>query len=226
MNHEEFRQAIVRASNDLASAGVLSASRHGNWSVRIPGTDTMLLTGSSLSSLDPTQMALLSLDGEILEGSLAPVAAEIVQMHACVYRERPEVGSVVHTHSPFTTAFAVAGRPLEAFAEALVRNSGSTEPVPVAPYAPRGSDEAVANIVTALKSSPHQRAVLLGNHGLLAFGADVAGARGMVFATEEAAYAAILASAIGTPQVIPAHLAVQADQRRREFDAAGPMRAS
>src|SRR5205807_8796291 len=130
----------------LTQAGVLSASGHGNWSARIPGTDRIVMTGSSLGGLRPEEMAILSLDGEIVEGGLVSSTAEIIRMHTQIYRERPEVGSVVHTHSPWATAFAVAGRPLECFSEALAR-LGTVEPVPVAGYAPRGSDQAITNIV-------------------------------------------------------------------------------
>ena len=104
MDDLELRMAIVEAARDLVSAGVLSASKHGNWSVRIPGTDRILLTGSSLVNMKPEDLAVLSLDGEMVQGSLQPTTAEIIRMHTCVYRERPEVGSVVHTHSPYATA--------------------------------------------------------------------------------------------------------------------------
>jgi L-fuculose-phosphate aldolase len=103
---------------------------------------------------------------------------------------------------------------------------GSTDPIPVAAYGPRGSDQAVANIVEALQRAPTQNAVLLGNHGILAFGPDVATARQMVFALEETAQLAILASTIGTAQPIPAHMVAAAHDRRVAFEAAGTVTAS
>lgn len=224
MDDRELRMAIVQGAADLVRAGVLSASNHGNWSVRIPGTDRFLLTGSSLVDLKPADLAILTLDGQMVDGKLQPTTAEIIRMHSCVYRERPDVGSVVHTHSPYATAFAVAGRPLECYSEALAR-LGTVDPIPVAKYGPRGSDTAVTNILDALRSSPTQRAVLLANHGILAFGPDVAAARQMVFAMEETAQLAVLASTLGTPQAVPAALAMQAQERRREFEAAGTVTA-
>jgi L-fuculose-phosphate aldolase len=216
----ELRTEVVRGAQALVTAGVLTGTLHGNWSVRIPGTDRILLTGSTLGGVKPEDLAVLTLDGEIVEGGLSPTAAEIIKMHTAVYLERPDVGSVVHTHSPHATAFAVANRPLECFAEILAR-MGSADPVPVAAYGPRGSDESVANIVRAMRQAPTQSAVLLGNHGLLAFGPDVATARQMVFALEETAQLAILATAIGSPQVIPAQMVIAAQQRRLTFEAAG-----
>jgi len=221
---EQLRMDVVRGAQALVEAGVLSGTQHGNWSVRIPGTDHILLTGSSLGGMKPEDLALLTLDGEVLQGGLSASSAEIIRMHTAVYLERSDVGSVVHTHSPYSSAFAVANRPLECYAEILAR-TGSSDPIPVAPYGPRGSDQSVANIVQAMRAAPTQNAVLLGNHGILAFGIDVAGARQMVFALEETAQLAILASAVGTPRTIPPHMVVAAEQRRVAFEAAGPVTA-
>jgi L-fuculose-phosphate aldolase len=156
----------------------------------------------------------------VVEGGLSASSAEIIRMHTAVYLERPDVGSVVHTHSPYSSAFAVANRPLDCFAEILAR-MGCPDPVPLAAYGPRGSDESVANIVDALQRAPAQNAVLLANHGILAFGPNVAAARQMVFALEETAQLAILASSIGTPRAIPAHMVSAAFDRRVTFEAVG-----
>lgn len=221
---DQMRAEIAEGARSLIAAGVLSGTLHGNWSVRIPGTDRMLLSGSSLGDLKPESLAVLTLSGEVVEGELSTSSAEIIRMHSVVYQERPEVGSVVHTHSPYSTAFAVANQPLGCYAEILAR-LGCADPVPVATYGPRGSDQAVENIVDALHRAPNQNAVLLANHGILAFGPDVAAARQMVFALEETAQLAILASAIGTPQLIPAHMVAAAHDRRVAFEAAGTVAA-
>jgi ribulose-5-phosphate 4-epimerase/fuculose-1-phosphate aldolase len=91
----------------------------------------------------------------------------------------------------------------------------------VAKYGARGSDQAIVNIVEALKSWPSQQAVLLENHGILCFGPDVAAAQRVVFALEETAQLAILASAIGTPRALTAEMGAQTQQRAREFAARG-----
>lgn len=221
---QQLRMEVVHGAQALIEGGVLSGTKHGNWSVRIPGTDRILLTGSSLAGMKPEDLAVLTLDGEVVEGGLSSTSAEITRMHICVYLERPDVISVVHTHSPYSTAFAVANRPLECYAEILAR-AGSVEPIPLAKYGPRGSEESVNNIIQAMKESPRQNAVLLGNHGLLAFGPTVAAARHMVFAMEETAYAAILASSIGTPVPIPPQMALASQERRAAFEAAGTVSA-
>lgn len=152
---------------------------------------------------------------------MTPVSAEIVHMHTRVYQRRPDVGSVLHTHSPFATAFAVAGRPIECWAEPLVR-AGITEPVPVAAYAPRGSDEAVQNIVAAI--GPQTKAVLLANHGVLVFHEDLQMAAQVQFALEEAAQVGLYALSLGGPKIIPPELARSALMRAEEFARAEVVR--
>src|SRR5437773_8664958 len=99
-----YRQDIVKASAELAGSGIMTRSLHGNVSLRVPNSDTFLLTGgASLARVTPETIALFDLAGNLIEGTVQPVGAEIIQMHAIVYRTRPEVSGVVHTHSPFAT---------------------------------------------------------------------------------------------------------------------------
>jgi len=219
---EEQRRSLLAAAQHLAASGVMSKSLHGNWSARIPGTDQILFTsGGSFAGLKPQDIAILDLEGNLVEGEVAPVFAEIIRMHTRVYQKREDVGSVLHTHSPFATAYAVASRPIECWSEAIAR-LGLTEPVPVAGYAPRGSEESVRNIVEAI--GPETKAVLLENHGILAFNSDVQSTMMVQFALEEAAELGIYASAIGTPKLIPPEMARAAIMRAADFAHAGPQR--
>ena len=220
----EHREALITATQRLAASGIMSRSLHGNWSVRIPGTDTILLTGGgSFAALRPEDIALMDLDGNVTEGEVAPVQAEIIHMHTRVYRMRPDVGSVLHTHSPFATAFAVAGRPIECWSEALAR-FGITEPVPVAAYAPRGSDESVQNIVDVI--TPQSKAVLLENHGILAFHENLQMTTQVQFSLEEAAQVGLYAMSLGGAKVIPPEMAQYAIMRAEDFARAGTIRKS
>ena len=214
-----YRQSIVDAAHGLVQARVLSPSLHGNMSARLPGTDTILLTsGSSLAELHPDDLALLTLDGQVVEGHINPVTHEIVHMHTAVYRQRPDVGGVIHTHSPYSTSFAVANRPLELFSEALAR-FGVEEAIPVAAYAPRGSRESVTNIVDVI--GPKTKAVLLQNHGILTFATDPVAAARVLTVLEEAAELGIYATNLGRPTTISAHMAAYAQRRAQEFAARG-----
>jgi len=220
-----LRQAVIDAATLLVQRGVISLSRHGNFSVRVPNSDTVLLTAtSSFDNLRPENLALLDLEGRLLAGTIDPTSAEITQMHAVVYKHRPEVGAVVHTHSPYATGFALAGRSLDCSYEALVRFD-MTDGVPLARYGPRGSPEAVRNIAEALTSARQIKAVLLENHGVLAFGPNPTAAARANLVLEEAAQMAIYAETLGGAKLIPPELRKATLERRDEFTRAGTRRA-
>jgi L-fuculose-phosphate aldolase len=210
---------VVAAAARVVAGGAISANGHGNVSLRVPGAEEMYFTSaSSLRGLGPESVVRVGLDGTLLEGQLPPIQGAVVAMHTAMYHDRPDVGCVVHTHSPYATAFAVANRPIDCWIEALAM-FGLADGVPVAAYGPRGSDEAVSNIRRAVR--PGVPAVLLANHGVLVFHrtADLAILVGGV--VEEAAEAAINAMALGGPVEIPSHLRAAALQRAMAFDAAG-----
>src|SRR5688500_5917621 len=119
-NLANYRLEIIEAAGELVRAAIMTKSNHGNMSLRVPGEDQFLLTaGGSLASLKPENIALFALDGRLLEGTVLPVGAEIIHMHGIVYQTRPEFTGVVHTHSPFATGFACAGKPIPVAYEVL-----------------------------------------------------------------------------------------------------------
>src|SRR6266849_674943 len=199
-----LREQLVEAVQRLLLAGVMSHSKHGNMSARLPGTEQMLLTSTGLqSSLSAEQIPVVTFDGEVVSGMLDPATREITGMHSSVYRARPEVNSVMHTHSPHVTSFALAHQPLPCAYEALLR-FGITVDIPVADWAPRGSQESVANIVKLIERHPTVPAVLLGNHGLLAFGHDALYAAMVIISMEEAAELTLAARTLGGEKSFPA----------------------
>jgi L-ribulose-5-phosphate 4-epimerase len=214
-------QSIIQAGGTLVKAGVLSNSLHGNISARIPGTDTIVLTGrASLAAFAEEDLAILDLDGNVLHGHLEPTAHEIVHMHTTPYKLRPDVGSVIHTHSPYSTTYAVASKPLECISEAMSR-SEMTEPVPVAGYAPRGSKEAVQNIAGVI--GERTKGVLLQNHGILTMGVDANAAARVVIVMEETAFLGIHAALLGGAQLIPANMLHASADRAAEFQKIGTL---
>ena len=211
--------AVLDAAARVVAGGAVSANGHGNVSLRAPGADEMYYTSApSLMGLRSDSIARVALDGTLLEGKLPPIQGAVVAMHTAMYHDRPDVGCVIHTHSPYATAFAVANRPIDCWIEALAM-FGLADGVPVAGYGPRGSEQAVANIRAAVR--PGVPAVLLANHGVLVFHRtpDLAVLVGGV--VEEAAQAAINAMALGGPVEVPADLRAAALQRALVFDAAG-----
>jgi L-fuculose-phosphate aldolase len=199
----ERRAQLVRAAELLFTSGVMQASGHGNMSARLDG-ERMLLTrrGGTIPGLTADDLVEVTFDGQALGGALDPDAREVVGWHSGVYRERADVGAVIHTHPPHVTGFALAHAPLPCAYEALLR-LGVTDAIPVAGWAPRGSPEHVANIVARLREHPAVPAVLLGNHGLLAFAADPVATARLVVILEEAAQMTLAARRLGGEQPFP-----------------------
>ena len=217
VSYRTQREDIVLAAQQLVQAGVLSHSGHGNMSTRLPETGQMLLTSvSHIAHLTLEQLVVVTFDGEVVEGSLDPTTREIVGMHACVYRERPEVNAVIHTHSPRATSFALAHLALPCVYEAFLR-FGITEEVPVAAWAPRGSQEAVTYIIEQLQQHPTVPAVLLANHGLLAFSHDAVATAQLIIIMEEAAQLTLDARAIGGEKPFPTDALEQERAHMQQF---------
>jgi L-ribulose-5-phosphate 4-epimerase len=217
LSYPAERQSIVEAAQLLIRTGVLSHSNHGNSSVRLPDGQSMLITGvSTLLDTAPESLAILDLDGNLHDGQLASTSAEIVGMHAVVYRMKSDVGAVIHTHSPMVTTYAMAHKPLPIHYEGLLR-MGVSEDIPVAAWGPRGSRASIAHIEETLTAHPDARAVLLANHGLLAFGPDQAAAAHLIVSMEEAAGMMLLAERIGGSQPFPPGALEQVRARLRAF---------
>lgn len=217
LTENQAREQLAQASHMLFQSGVMSHSGHGNMSFRLPETEHMLLTsGGTISNLKPEHLAVVTFDGEVIAGALESVTREIVGMHSCVYRARADVNAVIHTHSPHVTSFAIAHQPLPCVYEALLR-FGVTEDIPVADWAPRGSQESVANIVKQIEQHPTVPAVLLGNHGLLAFGSDALHAAMVIISMEEAAEMTLAARTLGGEKSLPADALERERKHMQQF---------
>jgi L-ribulose-5-phosphate 4-epimerase len=213
---------VIDTAQRVVASGAISANGHGNVSIRVPGAEEMYFTaGPSLRGHPAEAVVRVGLDGTLLEGDLPPIQGAVVAMHTAMYADQPDVGCVLHTHSPYATAYAVARRPIGCWVEALAM-FGLPSGVPVAGYGPRGSDQAVANIRAAVTGGP---AVLLANHGVLVFHRtpDLAILIGSV--VEEAAQAGINTSGLGGPVEIPAGMRAAALQRAAAFESRGTVRA-
>ena len=211
------RQAILGAADLLVRSGVLSHSNHGNSSVRLPDGQSMMITGaSSLFGQTPESLAVLDLDGNLKEGLLLSTSAEIVSMHAIVYRLRPDVSAVIHTHSPQVSTYAMAAKAMPVVYEGLLRQGVST-PIPVAAWGPRGSRESVTNIERALTDNPGASAVLLANHGLLAWGKDQLSVARLIISLEEAAEMMLRAEHLGGSNPLPEGALQQVREHMQAF---------
>ena len=210
---------VVETAAQIVASGAISGNGHGNVSLRAAGADEMYYTAaSSLKGLRPDGVVRVGLDGTVREGALPPIQAAVVAMHTALYDERQDIGCVVHTHSPYATAYATARRGIDCWIEALAM-FGLAEGVPLADYGPRGSEQAVANIRKALR--PGVPAVLLANHGVLVFHRTPELAVMVGGIVEEAAQAGINSAALGGPVEIEQDLRAAALQRAMTFEAAG-----
>ncbi|HLK91421.1 MAG TPA: class II aldolase/adducin family protein [Polyangia bacterium] len=189
------RRALVETVRWLMARG-LYAGTSGNVSVRAGARILITPTGVSCDDVDAASIVELAFDGTA-RGPLAPSSEW--RIHRDVYRRRPEVGAVVHTHSTFATAYACLRRPLPAF-HYMVAKAGGAE-IRCARYATYGTEALSRNALAALAGA---RACLLANHGLLTLGADLAAARALAEEIEAlcAQYAA--ARAMGNPVLLPA----------------------
>jgi len=206
---------VVDIAQRVVASGAISANGHGNVSVRVPGAEEMYFTaGPSLRNHPASAVVRVGLDGRLLEGDLPPIQGAVVAMHTTMYADHPDVGCVLHTHSPYATAYAVAHRPIGCWVEALAM-FGLAEGVPVAGYGPRGSAQAVAHIRASI--IPGVPAVLLANHGVLVFHRTPELAILVGGVVEEAAQAGINAAALGGPVQLPDELRAAAlDQAAHE----------
>jgi L-fuculose-phosphate aldolase len=214
---------VVDTAASVVASGAISDNGHGNVSIRVPGAEEMYYTSaSSLKGLTADGVVRVGLDGTLLDGALPPIQGAVIAMHTAMYADRADVGCVIHTHSPYATAYAVARQPIDVWIEALAM-FGLADGVPVAGYGPRGSAEAVAEIRSAVR--PGNPAVLLANHGVLVFHRTPELAVLVGGVVEEAAQASMNARALGGPVVIAEEHRAAALQRAMAFDASGTQTA-
>lgn len=217
MTYDDFRSQIVAAARLLFETGVMSHSGHANMSVRLAEPERMLITArGNVKGLTAEQLSVVTFSGDVVEGDVEPTNREIVSMHAAIYRERPDVQAVAHTHSPHVTSFALAHHPLPCRYEALLR-FGVVEDIPVAEWGPRGSEASVRYIIHAVHAHPGTPAVLLANHGLLAFGKDIGTTAQLIVAMEEAAEITLGAVPIGGARPFPEGALEQVRLRVSQF---------
>jgi len=172
----------------------------GNVSARVPGSDVMVIkpSGVSYDDLVPEAMVVVTLDGDVVDGDFAP--SSDTASHAYIYREMPQVGGVVHTHSPFATAWAARGEPIPCVITAMADEFGGE--IPLARYARIGGDEIGKAVVDSL-SGHRSPAVLLRGHGVFTIGPDARAAVKAAAMCEDAARTVHLARTLGEVTPLP-----------------------
>ena len=180
----------------------------GNVSGRDPETGYVVIkpSGVKYEDLRPEQLIVLDVNGKVLEGDLKP--SSDTASHLYIYRQRPDVNGVVHTHSPYATAFAAIGKPIPVYLTAIADEFGG--PIPCGGFALIGSEAIGKVVVESIGDSP---AVLLKNHGVFTIGKNAETAVKAAVMVEDVARAVWLALQLGQPDEIPAEDVAKLHQR-------------
>jgi L-ribulose-5-phosphate 4-epimerase len=189
----------------------LVAWTSGNISARVPGADLMVIkpSGVAYPDLTPESMVVCDLDGQVVDGTLSP--SSDTATHAYVYRHLPAVGGVVHTHSPYATAWAAVGEPIPCVLTAMADEFGGE--IPVGPFALIGSDEIGRGIVSTLDGH-RSPAVLMRSHGVFTIGPTARDAVKAAVMCEDVARTVQIARTLGAP---PPLAADQVDALHRRY---------
>jgi L-ribulose-5-phosphate 4-epimerase len=176
----------------------LVAWTSGNVSARDPATGYVVIkpSGVRYEDLRPEQMVIVDQQGRRIQGDLK--ASSDTASHLYIYRRRPDVNGVVHTHSPYATAFAALGKPIPVYLTAMADEFGG--PIPCGRFALIGGEEIGQVVVESIGDSP---AVLLKNHGLFTIGPTAEAAVKAAVMVEDAARTVWIALQIGQPAEIP-----------------------
>ena len=177
---------LVEAVKILNQGDALSRTYHGNISAKIPGSNLVAITRRSILnpefSIDDVE--IIEFDDSDSLAKLHPSTLAVIDMHRAIYDMRPDIRSVIHTHSPHATSFAIASKPIP-LSYQLLLNNNFIESIPVATYGPRGSQESINNMRSVINEKT--LAVLLEFHGLVVFSNTVIGTANLVVTVEESA---------------------------------------
>ena len=195
----ELHQALVTNRLVVWTGGNVSAR------IRVEGASDVFVikpSGVAYKDLDAAAMVVCDLDGNLIEGTRSP--SSDTAAHAYVYRNMPEVGGVVHTHSNYASAWAARGEAIPCVLTAQADEFGGE--IPVGPFAIIGDDSIGRGIVETL-TGHRSPAVLMQNHGVFTIGATPKAAVKAAVMCEDVAKTTHLAVALGTPKPIsPANI--------------------
>lgn len=185
----EFGMRMVQAGLTTGTGGNLSLFK------RDDGLMAVTPTGIDYDRLTPGDVVVLTLEGSVVDGERKPTSE--LGFHQALYRVRPDVAAVVHTHSPYATTMACLGWEIPAV-HYLVGFSGRK--VPLAPYETFGTAGLAASVAGAIGA---YNAVLLANHGLVTVGRDLPQAFAAAEEIEFVARIYYQTRAVGTPRILP-----------------------
>ena len=194
---EKLKEELVQLHLELPRNNLVVWTG-GNISARDAETGFVVIKASGIryEEMRPEHMVVVDLDGRVIEGDFKP--SSDTATHLYIYKHRPDVRGVVHTHSAYATAFAAVNKPIPVVLTAIADEFGG--PIPCGGFALIG-DESIGKVV--LESIGRSPAILLRNHGVFTIGKDARSALKAAIMTEDNAKTVWLALQIGTPEEIP-----------------------
>jgi len=195
---DALREELWRLHLELPKNNLV-AWTSGNISGRDPQSGLVVIkpSGIKYADLRPEHMVVVDLEGDVVEGSLSP--SSDTASHLYIYRHRPDVNGIVHTHSRYATAFAAIGKPIPVYLTAQGDEFGG--PIPCGGFALIGGEEIGQVVVESIGTSP---AVLLKNHGVFTVGKNAEAALKAAIMVEDVAATVWVALQIGQPDEIDA----------------------
>jgi L-fuculose-phosphate aldolase len=193
----ELKKKVVETCRAVYTSG-LTGKRAGNISTRIPNRDQMIITPSHYghNKTEVGDLLIVNFNGSVASGTRPPSSEN--RMHLAIYKARPDVGAVIHTHSAYACVLAVNRMSIPPFIDEMVPFLGGE--IAIADYGMPGSDELAAN---AVKGLGDRSAVLLANHGVLCTGKNLEKALEATEIAEHTAKVYVTALTIGKPTLLP-----------------------
>jgi len=193
---EQLKERVCELHLELPKNGLVKWTG-GNVSARDPETGYVVIkpSGMRYEDLKPEHLVIVDLEGKCVEGDLKP--SSDTASHLYIYRHRRNVNGVVHTHSPYATAFAALGKPIPVYLTAMADEFGG--PIPCGGFALIGGEEIGQIVVESIGDSP---AVLLKNHGVFTVGPTAEAAVKAAVMVEDVARTVWIALQLGQPDEI------------------------
>ena len=195
MNDIDYYRKQLSEFSQRAFRRHLVGGTGGNLSLRIPGTDTVLVTptGISLEEVQPAENILVNLEGEIIESPKDLKGSKETGFHLAAYHLKPDVGGIAHVHPPYATAYSNKVRPLPL---ATISARVILKHVPCIECFAPGSAELRNAVVGGIQKNPEANCILMKEHGILAMGRDLRQAYTIADLTEDTAKIAYVAATI------------------------------
>jgi len=208
---EKLREEVCEMNLELSRSRLVTMFS-GNVSGRDPETGYVAIkpSGMNYRNMKPEDMVIVDMNGDVVEGKHKPSVDTLT--HLYIYKNRPDVNGITHTHSNYATSFAALGQSIPVYLTAMADDFG--RPVPCTDYAPVGSEAIGKEILRVIGNSP---AVLVKNHGVFTIGKSPSEALKIAVMLEDIAKTVHLALLRGKPQEIPPEEVQRAYEWHQKF---------